>query len=290
MELRRKDEPKEVALLEDPSHGVNAERKTESKPETKANKKHTNKNQTHHQINVHPLEFVLVVQLVSRHSCVADRLWWIDSPLVLLMTESKAELNAGLVVVTGHMPAPTADVDMVHRSDASGEAAPSGLSSDQSDQGTTADECDPRAPKSRRIATPADRKSPTEWMARLCASRTDFLLTSAVPVDPSDALQGGLLLTPLLGCTARTPLDWIHAWAMLGEWAGKVAFPVPAPGVAWPRHGHGRYLRPDFIQRSPSFLTWARPIFEQGALPPMSKTESPTTERPRSAQRRPFGS
>ena len=55
-------------------------------------------------------------------------------PAVLLMTESKAELNAGLVVVTGHMPAPTADVDMVHRSDASGEAAPSGLSSDQSDQ------------------------------------------------------------------------------------------------------------------------------------------------------------
>ena len=193
-------------------------------------------------------------------------------PAVLLMTESKAELNAGLVVVTGHMPAPTTDVDMAHGSDTPSQAAPSGLSSEQADQGTTADECDPRAPKSRRIATPADRKSPAEWMAKLCASRTDFLSTSAVPVDPSDALLllGGLLLTPLLGCTARTPLDWTHAWAMLGEWAGKVSFPVPAPGVAWPRHGRGRYLRPDFIQRTPPFLSCARPIFEQGALPPMS--------------------
>ena len=159
---------------------------------------------------------------------------------------------------------------MVHSSDASGEAAPSGLSSNQANQGATADECDPRASKSRRIATPADSKSPTEWIDRLCASRADFLSTSAAPDDPSDALQGGLLLTPLLGCTARTPLDWIHAWGMLGEWAGKVAFPVPALGLAWPRHGHGQYLRPDFIQRSPPFLTWARPIFEQGALPPMS--------------------
>ena len=54
------------------------------------------------------------------------------------------------------------------------------------------------------------------------------------------------LLTPLLGCHARTPLDWMHAWAMLGEWACKVAFPVPAQGIGWPRHGHGQYLRPNF--------------------------------------------
>ena len=37
-----------------------------------------------------------------------------------------------------------------------------------------------------------------------------------------------------------------------------------------PRHGDGRYLRPDFVERTPPFLTWARPIFEQGALSPMS--------------------
>ena len=82
-------------------------------------------------------------------------------------------------------------------------------------------------------------------------------------------MRGGLLLTPLLGCKARTPLDWTHAWAMLGEWAGAIAFPIPEQGE-WPRHGDGRYLRPDFVERTPPFLTWARPIFEQGALSPMS--------------------
>ena len=73
-----------------------------------------------------------------------------------------------------------------------------------------------------------------------------------------------------MGCKARTPLDLTHAWAMLGEWAGTVAFPIPEQGGEWPRHGHGLYLRPNFIHRTPPFLTWARPIFEQGALSPMS--------------------
>ena len=81
-------------------------------------------------------------------------------------------------------------------------------------------------------------------------------------------MRGGLLLT-LLGCRARTPLDWTHAWAMLGEWAGTIAFPIPERGE-WPRHGDGRYLRPDFADLTPPFLTWARPIFEQGALPSVS--------------------
>ena len=62
-----------------------------------------------------------------------------------------------------------------------------------------------------------------------------------------------------MACKARTPLDWTHAWAMLGEWAGKIAFPLPKDGK-WPRHGHGIYLRPDYIHRTPPFLTWARPI------------------------------
>ena len=36
------------------------------------------------------------------------------------------------------------------------------------------------------------------------------------------------------------------------------------------RHGDGRYLRPEYTERTPPFLTWARPIFEQGALSPMA--------------------
>ena len=119
------------------------------------------------------------------------------------------------------------------------------------------------------MAHPANRRTAEDWVTALRESRASFLATTAVPEDPVEAMRGGLLLTPLLGCKARTPLDWTHAWAMLGEWAGAIAFPIPEQGE-WPRHGDGRYLRPDFVERTPPFLTWARPIFEQGALSPMS--------------------
>ena len=178
-------------------------------------------------------------------------------PAVLLMTESKAELNAGLIIVTGHTATQPEDIDMgTEAPDASMPAA----------SAAHPDACDARAHKSRRLA---DSKSPEEWVTALCNSRASFLTTTAVPEDPAEALRGGLILTPLMGCKARTPLDWTHAWAMLGEWAGKIAFPIPEDGK-WPRHGHGIYLRPDYIHRTPPFLTWARPIFEQGALSPMS--------------------
>ena len=73
-----------------------------------------------------------------------------------------------------------------------------------------------------------------------------------------------------LDAKQELPLSGPHAWAMLGEWAGQVAFPIAAPHIGWPRHGHGKYLRPAFIGRTLPFLTWARPIFGQGALSPMS--------------------
>ena len=181
-------------------------------------------------------------------------------PAVLLTTEAKAELNAGLIIVTGHAQISTTDVDMDQEtpdasmppSDAAGSSA-----------------TDAPAPKARRIVQPVNSRSADEWVIALCNSRANFLATTAVPEDPAEAIRGGLVLTPLIGCKARTPLDWTHAWAMLGEWAGIIAFPIPEQGE-WPRHGDGRYLRPDFVERTPPFLTWARPIFEQGALSPMS--------------------
>ena len=88
-------------------------------------------------------------------------------------------------------------------------------------------------------------------------------------------MRGGLLLTPLLGCKARTPLDWTHAWAMLGEWAGTIAFPIPEQGE-WPRHGDGRYLRPDFVERTPPFLTWARPSSSK-VHSPLCQSSQPTS-------------
>ena len=181
-------------------------------------------------------------------------------PAVLLTTEAKAELKAGLIIVTGHAPTHTADVDMDQETPDASMPPADAAGSDASDA---------RAPKARRIVHPANSKSADEWVTALCNSRANFLATTAVPEDPAEAIRGGLVLTPLLGCKAKTPLDWTHAWAMLGEWAGIIAFPIPEQGE-WPRHGDGRYLRPDFVQRTPPFLTWARPIFEQGALSPMS--------------------
>ena len=173
-------------------------------------------------------------------------------PAVLLTTEAKAELNAGLIIVTGHAPTYAADVDMDQETPDSSMPPSDAAGSDASDA---------RALKARRIVHPANSRSADEWVIALCNSRANFLATTAVPEDPAEAIRGGLVLTPLLGCKARTPLDWTHAWAMLGEWAGIIAFPIPEQGE-WPRHGDGRYLRPDFVQRTPPFLTWARPIFE----------------------------
>ena len=181
-------------------------------------------------------------------------------PAVLLATEAKAELNAGLIIVTGHIPIEAADVEM-------DEATPEACMPPATAQSSSPS--DAPAPKARRIAHPTNRRTADDWVTALRESRASFLATTAVPEDPAEAMRGGLLLTPLLGCKARTPLDWTHAWAMLGEWAGTIAFPIPEQGE-WPRHGDGRYLRPDFVERTLPFLTWARPIFEQGALSPMS--------------------
>ena len=74
---------------------------------------------------------------------------------------------------------------------------------------------DAPAPKARRIAHSANSRSADEWVTALYNSRASFLATTAVPEDPAEAIRGGLVLTPLLGCKARTPLDWTHAWAML---------------------------------------------------------------------------
>ena len=108
-------------------------------------------------------------------------------PAVLLMTESKAELNAGLIIITGHTATQLEDIDMdTETPDASMPAA----------SAAHPDVCDTRAHKSRRLAHPADSKSPEEWVTALSNSRASFLATTAVPEDPAEALRGGLILTP----------------------------------------------------------------------------------------------
>ena len=90
---------------------------------------------------------------------------------------------------------------------------------------------DAPAPKARRIAHPANRRSADEWVTALQDSRASFLATTYScarrPRGGDERRATSHILTPLLGCKARTPLDWTHAWAMLGEWAGAIAFPHP---------------------------------------------------------------
>ena len=65
-------------------------------------------------------------------------------PAVLLMTESKAELNAGLIIVTGHAATQAEDVDMSPEAPNASVPAASAAHSDAS-----------RARKSRRLAHPS---------------------------------------------------------------------------------------------------------------------------------------
>ena len=96
-----------------------------------------------------------------------------------------------------------------------------------------------------------------------------YLSTTQPPCDTETAVSSGLLGSPLLGTTTRFAADWCHAWSLLGQWSGWVTFPVPETGV-WPRHGHLRGILDGFQGRQPNFHKWARPAYEQGALPTLS--------------------
>ena len=120
---------------------------------------------------------------------------------------------------------------------------------------------------------------PTNWTdagKQLVRSRARFLQSSREPSNATEAAMSGLLLTPLLGCTAETSLDWCHAWAILGQWANFLVFPLPVKTIdtqgsfQWPRHAHCGKLNDNMQTRSPTLTGWARPAFEQGALPPLS--------------------
>jgi len=77
------------------------------------------------------------------------------------------------------------------------------------------------------------------------------LATTAVPDDPAEALRGGLI-SPSLWDVKLGPFRLDPRVGYAREWAGKIAR----------KTANG--------QQNSLFLTWARPIFEQGALSPMS--------------------
>ena len=79
-------------------------------------------------------------------------------PAVLLATEAKAELNAGLIIVTGHIPIEAADVDMDQATPEAGMPSVTAPSSSPSNA---------PAPKARRIAHPANRRTAEDWVTAL---------------------------------------------------------------------------------------------------------------------------
>ena len=90
-------------------------------------------------------------------------------PAVLLMTESKAELNAGLIIVTGHIPARPDDVDMAQEPAVPEHTQGADMSSTATSEATMLDASYTRAHKSRRIANPPRNGLPNSATAELAS-------------------------------------------------------------------------------------------------------------------------
>ena len=152
---------------------------------------------------------------------------------VILVSEAFTEINAGLVIVL-----------------ASGHESPVPV--------TVLEDPDTDPDEIARVVTIAYHRHVEAYLA-----------TTYPPADVERAVASGLLGSPLLGTATRVTADWCHAWSLLGQWSGLVTFPVPASGV-WPRHGHLRKILDGYQGRQPNFHKWARPAYEQGALPTLS--------------------
>ena len=146
---------------------------------------------------------------------------------VFLCSEAKAEINAGMIIVTN---------------------------------------C--------RLQRPHEATVPASSMAKgLLISRQAYVRSSHPAPDVDLLASSGLLWTPMATAIATLPVHWTHAWALLGEWANHITFPVPKASpdgkIVWPRHGSADLLGYDYQTRSPPLVMWAFPAFEQGALAPL---------------------
>ena len=99
------------------------------------------------------------------------------------------------------------------------------------------------------------RLPPNSWKKRAISSVSDL---------DNATRQLHQLSSILDSCTISASYEVSEAQKAL------LLLPAPKKDLARLRKWHGIYLRPDYIYRNPPFLTWARPIFEQGALSPMS--------------------
>ena len=146
---------------------------------------------------------------------------------VFLCSEAKAEINAGMIIVTN---------------------------------------C--------RLQRPHEATVPATSMAKgLLISRQAYVRSSHPAPDVDQLASSGLLWTPMATAIATLPVHWTHAWALLGEWANHITFPLPKASpdgkIVWPRHGSADLLGYEYQTRSPPLVMWAFPAFEQGALAPL---------------------
>ena len=79
-------------------------------------------------------------------------------------------------------------------------------------------------------------------MARDLLSSRQAYVQSSHPLPNVDQLaSSGLLWTPMATAIATLPVHWTYAWALLGEWANYVTFPLPKASpdgkIVWLRHG-----------------------------------------------------
>ena len=100
----------------------------------------------------------------------------------------------------------------------------------------------------------ANYPNATAAASALVQSRRSFMNTEGGAAEPTQAAMAGLLTTPMVDVKSRNCLDWCHAWAMIGQWANFVAFPLPSRrtgdgGYMWCRHGHSHCLKPEMQTR-----------------------------------------
>ena len=111
--------------------------------------------------------------------------------------------------------------------------------------------------------------SPKELLRRLVASRARFQLSqhAALPQPeqgpfPVWTIQAAarrrpFAATSLGNCAVQLPVDYLHGWAMMGEWINIACFP-PLLGVL------GRVM-------AASFLRASNHVFPLSSMPPLSK-------------------
>ena len=192
----------------------------------------------------HPLhrkrEFANHPEVVyTQHRVNADR----QGQGVLLVTEPRSELNAGLVVIFSSSHPPLFNwADWTRRCRR--------LPDTQFDS----------------LLATATEKVEQAFLALLTGFlRRTLSMQDSTPGEMQCWVQSGLVLSPLVATCTQYSVDFCLAWALIGEWTSRILFPVlKGP---WPRHGHAGALLEEYQARSPRIVAWARASFEQGALP-----------------------